>query len=136
MAPSHSSKQPMVSFATFNSSNRWQALVHPTSTAQQTYVCFAQASVFHLSVNLWRVSLLLHQTVQATAAWSSLRGAKRIQAELKQLYSDLPSAYPIIRSVTTVNDKLQLWRIQLCNFDDSSVGGKQLNEDLQRLQRV
>jgi hypothetical protein len=35
-----------------------------------------------------------------------------------------------------VNDELHLWHLQLCNFDDSSEGGKQLNADLQRLQRL
>jgi hypothetical protein len=86
-------------------------------------------------VVLWHGLLLLHQAMQTAAAWSSLRGAKRIQAELKQLCKDLPSAYPFIRSVTTVNDKLHIWHLELCNFDDSSAGGKQLNEDLQWLKR-
>jgi hypothetical protein len=73
--------------------------------------------------------------VQTAAAWSSLQGAKRIQAELKQLYKELPSNYPFIRNVTTANDKLHLWHLELCKFDDSSEGGKQLNEDLRRLHR-
>ncbi|WIA37185.1 hypothetical protein OEZ86_014139 [Tetradesmus obliquus] len=70
---------------------------------------------------------------QAAAPWSRLHGAKRIQAELRQLCKDLPSCYPFVRSVTTVDDRLHAWRLELCNFDDGTEGGRQLNEDLRKL---
>jgi hypothetical protein len=74
--------------------------------------------------------------LQTSAAWRSLNGAKGIQAELKQLYKDLPSSYPFIRNATPVGDNLHLWHLELCNFDEGSAGGKELNEDLRKLQHL
>ena len=39
--------------------------------------------------------------------------------------------WPQIRSLTVVNDDISTWRFELCNFDNSLEGGRNLNDDLQ-----
>ncbi|KAF6249727.1 ubiquitin-conjugating enzyme/RWD-like protein [Scenedesmus sp. NREL 46B-D3] len=70
----------------------------------------------------------------ATPAWKNLKGMRRVQAEFKHLSADIEAKkFQFIQQLSLAGDNLLTWQLKLRSFDDDLPGGKQLNQDLQRL---
>jgi hypothetical protein len=61
-----------------------------------------------------------------------MRGAQRVMEEYKHLFKHLGS-YQVIKDLDIDGDNMNRWRLKLCNFDESSEGGRELNADLRKL---
>ena len=70
----------------------------------------------------------------AMAPWKSFAGSKRVQAEYKHLARLVAGGQlGCVRDLGTVGDDLLTWRFKLRDFDNDAEGGRQLNEDLNKL---
>ena len=83
---------------------------------------------------------LAHVDVMAEAAtagqppWQHLSGVKRITSEFKRLHRSIISGQVSqISNLVLVDDKVAQWQLELREFDDFTLAGRQLNQDLQQL---
>lgn len=58
-----------------------------------------------------------------------------MQAEFKHVAAGVGSQHPFISDLTVVDDNMNQWRMQLKDFDEDLPGGRQLNQDLLKLQQ-
>ena len=65
----------------------------------------------------------------------AVQGVQRVQAEFRQLASTMGSQHTFIKDLSVVDDNICVWQLKLSGFDDDVPGGRQLNEDLRRLQQ-
>eukprot|EP00195_Chlamydomonas_chlamydogama_P008603 CAMPEP_0202891176 /NCGR_PEP_ID=MMETSP1392-20130828/1308_1 /ASSEMBLY_ACC=CAM_ASM_000868 /TAXON_ID=225041 /ORGANISM="Chlamydomonas chlamydogama, Strain SAG 11-48b" /LENGTH=906 /DNA_ID=CAMNT_0049574859 /DNA_START=9 /DNA_END=2729 /DNA_ORIENTATION=+ len=69
-------------------------------------------------------------------SWKGLHGPRRITKELRHLQEQISAgAHPQISHLDIHQDRLNIWRFHLSNFDEDTAGGKQLNLDLKQLER-
>lgn len=65
-----------------------------------------------------------------------MQGPRRVQAEYKHLNADIrQNKFGFIKELSLPSDDMNVWHLKLWKFDDDLPGGKQLNEDLQRLKQ-
>lgn len=74
-------------------------------------------------------------TNESEAPWKSMKGEKRILAELKHAQKLAGSGKLPCEGLRAVGDDVRVWQFELSNFDEDSKGGRALNEDLKRLQQ-
>lgn len=57
-----------------------------------------------------------------------------MQAEFKHLSADIEAKkFGFVKELSLVDDNMLIWQLKLHNFDNDLPGGKQLNQDLRRL---
>lgn len=66
--------------------------------------------------------------------WKALTGMKRIQAEFKYMQKEISAGrMPCVSNLTILADDACTWRFRLSNFDNARPGGKNLNDELNRM---
>ncbi len=58
-----------------------------------------------------------------------------MQAEFKHVLRGVGTQHPFIQELSIKDDNVNVWQLKLAGFDDDIEGGRQLNDDLERLQQ-
>lgn len=71
-----------------------------------------------------------------TPVWVNFQGAQRLQAEYRSLIRAIRSnKLHQIGDLALENDNIFEWKLSISGFDSDSAAGRNLNSDLNRLQR-
>jgi ubiquitin-protein ligase len=83
------------------------------------------------------------RAADAPPVWQGLNGTRRLMAEYKEMQDEIeaggsrgaPCGPARIRNLTFHQDNMHVWRLDLGDFDDDLTEGRQLNEDLRKLEQ-